>query len=307
MTPETFLQNLLAAQNLSDQQEKDLQAHKKEVTDFLRAKFGNDPVIKYAGSREKGTMICDKYDLDIVCYFPSSDTRSLKEIREDVAKRLSENYLTTSKASAERILDLKGATSPGDFHIDVVPGRFIEDSKDVFMHVASGDKERMQTNLKTHIDHIVNSGCVPVIRLAKLWAVRNNVKVKTFVLELFVIQALSGSQNKADLKASFLKVLEAFKDDFSKTQLVDPANSNNIVSRLIDDSEKALVEQVASTTLSAIDGSDDVTKWQGVFHDESDSSKSTIGGSSAAATAAYATGNSFQPTRPWCDNHDNGN
>jgi uncharacterized protein YunC (DUF1805 family) len=64
MTPETFLQNLLAAQNLSDQQEKDLQAHKKEVTDFLRAKFGNDPVIKYAGSREKGTMICDKYDLD---------------------------------------------------------------------------------------------------------------------------------------------------------------------------------------------------------------------------------------------------
>src|SRR3989344_4545373 len=98
MTPETFLQNLLATQNLSDQQEKDLQAHKKEVTDFLRAKFGNDPVIKYAGSREKGTMICDKYDLDIVCYFPSSDTRSLKEIRDDVAKRLSENYLTTSKA-----------------------------------------------------------------------------------------------------------------------------------------------------------------------------------------------------------------
>ena len=184
MTPEKFLQNLLASQNLSDQQEKDLQAHKKEVTDFLRAKFGNDPVIEDAGSRKKGTMVCDKYDLDIVCYFPSSDTRSLKDIREDVAKHLAQNYLTTSKASAERILDLKGSTAPGDFHIDVVPGRFIEDTKDVFLHVAYGDKERMQTNLKTHIDHIANSECVSVIRLVKLWAIRNNVKIKTFVLEL---------------------------------------------------------------------------------------------------------------------------
>ena len=50
----------------------------------------------------------------------------------------------------------------------------------------------MQTNLKTHIDHIKNSGCVPVIRLVKLWARRNNVEIKTFVLELFVIRAVSG-------------------------------------------------------------------------------------------------------------------
>lgn len=296
MTPNKYLENLLASQNLSDQQEKDLQAHKKEVTNFLRAKFGNDPVIKYAGSREKGTMICDKYDLDIVCYFPSSDTRSLKEIREDVAKRLSENYLTTPKASAERILDLKGATAPGDFHIDVVPGRFIEDSKDVFLHVAYGDKERMQTNLKTHIDHIVNSGCVPIIRLAKLWAIRNNVKIKTFVLELFVIEALSGSQNKSDLKASFLKVIEAFKDDFSNTQLVDPANSNNVVSRLINDSEKSMVEQAASTTYNSIKDSDDATLWQGIFKDGS-ASKSSI--ASATAVTGYAVGGSFAPPKQW--------
>ena len=84
---------------------KDLQAHKKEVTDFLRTEFGNDPVIKYAGSWAKGTMIRDCYDLDIVCYFLSSDTRSLKEIRDDVAHRLATHYLTATKASAERIVD----------------------------------------------------------------------------------------------------------------------------------------------------------------------------------------------------------
>lgn len=277
-----------------------MQSHKNEVTAFLREEFGDDPVIKYAGSREKGTMICDRYDLDIVCYFPSSDERSLKEIREDVATRLSEKYLLTHKASAERILDLKGADAPGDFHIDVVPGRFIKDTKDVFLHVAQGDKERMQTNLKIHIDHIVDSGCVPIIRLVKLWAHRNNIKIRTFVLELFVVQALSGYQNKGDLKKGFTKALEAFRDDFTSTQLVDPANTNNIVSQLVDDSEKRAISQAAETVLKSIDDSDEVEKWQSAFVDSGSNSKSSVGASaSASAAVAYTAGSTFKPNRPW--------
>src|SRR3989344_571936 len=103
MKPEKFLQGLLATQELSTEQETALQAHKKEVTDFLRAEFDDAPTIKYAGSREKGTMIAERYDLDIVCYFPSSDDRSLKEIREDVSIHLKGKYLIEPKASSERI------------------------------------------------------------------------------------------------------------------------------------------------------------------------------------------------------------
>lgn len=303
MTPEKYLENLLASQDLSKQQENDLQAHKKEVTDFLREKFGSEPKIKYAGSWEKGTMICDRYDLDIVCYFLSTDERSLREIREDVASRLSEKYLLEHKASAERILDLKGSEAPSDFHIDVVPGRFIKDTDDVFLHVVGGDKERMQTNLKVHIDHIVNSGCVPVIRLVKLWAHRNNVKIKTFVLELFVVQALSGYQSKGDLKKGFLKTLEAFKNDFSSTEIVDPANTNNVVSRLIDESEKTLVSRIAQTAFENLKDSDEIADWQNAFLDTRD--QASLGKAlSSAAAASYIPGNSFQPTRPWSNDYD---
>lgn len=306
MTLDKYLESLLASQNLSEQQENDLQAHKKEITEFLREKFGNDPVIKYAGSHEKGTMICDRYDLDIVCYFPSSDSRSLKEIREDVSRRLAEKYLLKSKASAEQILDLKGSEAPIDFHIDVVPGRFIEDTKDVFLHVAYGDKERMQTNLKVQIDHIINSGCVPVIRLAKLWVHRNKINIKTFVLELFVVKTLSGYQNKGDLKKGFLKVLEAFKDNFSSTELVDPANTNNVVSQLVDESEKMLVSRAAETAFKELKDSDEVSDWQNTFMDNKENSKSSLDiPSSASAAAGYVAGNSFQPNRPWYNDYDN--
>ncbi len=300
MTPEKFLQNLLDSQNLSPEQEKNLQSHKTEVTNFLRTEFGQEPVIKYAGSYEKGTLISDRYDLDIVCYFPSSDIRSLKDIRDDVATHLAKRYITKPKASAERILDLKGASEPIDFHIDVVPGRFIQNTKDVFLHVASGDKERMQTNLKTHIDYIKNSGCVPIIRLVKIWADRNNLTIKTFVLELFVIQALSGSQNKTNLKESFIKVLHAFRDDFGSTQLIDPANSANMVSQSLTSSEKTSVKQIAETTIKTVGTSDVVKGWQDAFH----ANISTINPSTAGL--AYTVGNSFQPNRPWGD-YDNGN
>lgn len=94
-------------------------------------------------------------------------------------------------------MDLKGSQAPVDFHIDVVPGRFIEGTTDVFLNVAYGDKQRMQTNLKTHINHIKDSGCVEIIRLVKLWAHRNNIKIKTFILELFVVKVLSEYREKA--------------------------------------------------------------------------------------------------------------
>ena len=267
MTTEQFLHGLLTGQDLSAEQEKALQAHKTEVTAFLRAEFGQTPVIKYAGSREKGTLIAEKYDLDIVCYFPSSEARSLKEIRADVSNHLRKKYALQSKASVERIVSLKGISTPSSYHVDVVPGRFIDRSKDVFLHVASGDKERMQTNLKAHIDHVVDSGCVPVIRLVKLWACRNSVDIKTFVLELFAVRALSGSHNKADLTKSFRQVLESLRDEFGRVQLVDPANTNNIVSQLVDSSAKALIAQAAKTALETVGESDEIADWQTVFRE----------------------------------------
>ncbi|MBK9632881.1 MAG: hypothetical protein IPO62_17805 [Saprospiraceae bacterium] len=296
MNIEKYLQDLLKSQDLTKQQEIDLEKHKKEVTDYLRKEFGDDPIIKYAGSREKETMFSERYDLDIVCYFPSSDNRTLKEIRDDVAHHLEDKYQLTHKSSSERILDLKGSQAPVDFHIDVVPGRFIEGTTDVFLNVAYGDKQRMQTNLKTHINHIKDSGCVEIIRLVKLWAHRNNIKIKTFILELFVVKVLSEYREKGNLKKSFLKVLEEFKDKFTSIQLVDPANSKNIVSQLLSDPEKSSITNQADSTYKEINGSDDLAKWKEAFVDTETKTDSS---NNSSTKSAYIVGSSFQPSRPW--------
>lgn len=300
MEVEKYLQNLLEKQNLSLEQESALQIHKDEVTKFLRKEFGDAPVIKYAGSHAKGTMNAEQYDLDIVCYFPSSDTRSLKEIRENVSVHLKKKYLIQPKASAERITNLKEESTPNGYHIDVVPGRFIEGTKDVFIHVAYGDKERMQTNLKVHIDHITKSGCVPVIRLTKLWAHRNNVGIKTFILELFVVRTLSDVTNKGNLKTSFRKVLQALKDEFGTVQLVDPANSNNIVSQLINPSEQVLVVHTAAEALNRIEDSNDIADWAAVFREENNKGNRPVIIPPRNSGILHKTSDQgFTPNSPW--------
>lgn len=295
MTVQEFLQDLLASQDLEPAQEKLLKEHKKEVTDFLRAEFGDDPVIKYAGSYEKGTLIRERYDLDIVCYFPSTDSRTLKEIYDDVANHLREKYIVEEKASAIRITGMKGADSSNGYHIDVVPGRFIEGTKDVFLHVTYGEKERMQTNLKTHIEHITGSGCIETIRLAKLWAQRNNLEIKTFILELFVVQSLSGYRHKANLQSAFVEVLDKFKSDFQTVQLVDPANSANVVSKSLHSSARLMVAQAAEAAWEKIAHSNEVMDWQSVFGEE------TVRQSGSAS--AYSAGPTVirNPSGQWAE------
>lgn len=270
MTIQEYLKNLLISQEIKPGSEEmqTLHSHKDEITKFLRKEFGDDPVIKYAGSYAKGTMIQESYDLDAVCYFPSTDSRTLKEIYDDVASRLKERYLVEEKASAVRILNLKDSTSPDSYHIDVVPGRFIEGSSDVFLHVTYGEKERMQTNLKAHINHIVDSGCVDVIKIAKLWNHRQNLTIKTFILEIFVVRALKGFREKANLKSAFIKVIQSFKDEFGSVELCDPANpTGNIISKLISPSHRILVVQAAEKALVKIEKSDYMGSWKEVFMD----------------------------------------
>jgi len=289
-TIDKFLEDLLSSQDLLPVQVNSLQAHKMEVAGYLQKEFGDDPVIKYAGSYEKGTMIRDNYDLDIVCYFPSSDQRSLKEIRQDVTNHLAKNYQITAKASAERIINLNGVLAPASYHIDVVPGRFIENTKDVFIYLAHGDKDRLQTNLKTHINYIVGSGCVPVIRLAKIWCHRNALEIKTFVLEMFVVETLKGANNKNNLSESFLRVLEAMKDDFKSKQLIDPANSNNIVSQQVDPVQKAQVAFKAELAFNQLNASNDVDVWQKAFNENP---KQTL------VSSATINSSGLTPRAPW--------
>lgn len=292
MKPEEYLQKILESQKLPEDSDdlKLLRKRRDEIETRLRTKFGSSPTIRYGGSQAKGTLIKDSYDLDIVCYFNRADDSggtSLEEIYNSVKDELSKHYSVDPKTSALRV---RGANNV-DFHVDVVPGRFIDDeeSYDVFLYCASGEKCRLKTNIETHIGHVRDSGVTDEIKLMKLWKARHWVPLKTFVLELAVIDVLEGTGGTLDERVR--EFLEKLRDEPEEINVEDSANpSGNDLSDHWNDQVRSTVSAMARSTLIAID----TAGWEAVFGKLPENSTSaTLDGLRSAAKAAPAA------TRPW--------
>lgn len=296
MTENEYLEAILLEQTLApgSTELKELQERGEEVKKLLRGMSRNSVRVNEAGSKKKGTMIKVSYDLDITCYFPHEDDaigESLKEIYENVEGVLKENYKTTRKGSAIRLWDPTGKT---DFHVDVVPGRFVDGKEgDVFLYRSSGDKERLKTNLDVHVAHVRDSGVVDAIRLTKLWRERNSIPVKTFALELLVIKILE-KKKESKLSEQMLYLWEQLRENSANLSIEDPANpTGNDLSELLTEGLRKQLSVAASRTTQTIED----TGWESVF-----GSAQTDKGKRAEALQriAVATPN-LDKAKPWAN------
>lgn len=258
MTPDEILAKVLEEQTLDPEGPElvKLRSTRDDVEALLRSEYGDSPTIRYGGSKAKNTMICASYDLDMTCYFARNDNKAgetLEEIYNNVARVLEKKYIVERKRSALRLTSKAPETYKMDLNVDVVPGRFIDgDDGDVFLHQNEGDKKLLKTNLDVHIRHIRGSGVTDAIRLLKLWKVLNVVDVKTFVLELLVVDLLE-KHKQATLTTQVLIVLETFRDQIDELSVEDPANptGNDLSERL--DSARPFLQAAADQTLWVIE------------------------------------------------------
>ena len=185
--------------------------------------------------------------------FDDGGGATLREIYDNVRSALSGSYYVEQKRSVLRLKGKNDADYLQDFHIDVVPGRFSDGSRsDCFIYQAESEKCRLKTNIDVHIKHIRDSGLTPIVRVMKLWNVQKGIGVKTFVMELLVVDALSGKKD-ASLGDQFRELLALLRDDVWSIHIEDPANpTGNDLSSALDDARLQL-SAVAASTLSHID------------------------------------------------------
>lgn len=298
MSNNDYLQKVLQTQVLAQDSDelKQLQEHRAEVEAVLREHFAESyPTIRYGGSKAKGTMIREAYDLDIISYFPNDDTaagETLKDIYNNVSKALAKKYFVESKPSALRIKNLDPKNYGVDFHIDVVPGRYTDDSKtDVYLHQSSGDKERLKTNLDIHIKHVKDSGVTDAIRLLKLWRVRNALRVKHFALELMIIKLLE-KKHSSSLNEQLEHVWKQLRDEIDSIAIEDPANpTGNDISDLLNSTVRSDLSSVAARTLKTIEDKG----WEGVFGSVEEKGKTQKIEILKRAAASVVI-----PTKPFC-------
>ncbi len=292
MSDKKYLEDILDSQTLDPegQEMKNLRAHRADVEKLLRKKFeACSPTIRYGGSKAKGTMIKEAYDLDITCYFGRDENgagETLQEIYENVESALAGDYLVTRKPSALRLKSNDLSQWATDFHIDVVPGRFIDEkNEDVFLYRSSGEKGRQKTNLDVHIEYVKNSGVIDVIRLMKLWRARNFLSVRHFILELLTIELLKGKKS-LDLPTQMKYVLTELRDNVENITIEDPANpTGNDLSELFNATVRQELSSNAKRTLELIEKSG----WESVFGPvpEKSSESRIVTGYTGRATGSF--------------------
>lgn len=264
MSDSEYLNRVLNAQKISEDSDEiaELRQHRKEIEDVLRDKYGSIPTITYGGSKAKHTMILSSYDLDIIVIFPRNSTvagATLKDIYTDVAETLSDDYYVDRKRTA---LKIQKKAEQTDLYIDVVPGRFIEDSEDANLYQNGVLAESLKTNTTKQCKHIRDSGVRDSIKLAKLWKFQHGlVAIKTFVLELLVVEVLK-DKTDATLSDQFEYFLVQLRDHIDDFSVQDPANPNgNDLSIIYTEANKLRLTAVARTSLE----SKERGGWEDVF------------------------------------------
>ena len=185
--------------------------------------------VKLAGSHAKGTALRDS-DYDLFLRFSSGTPGPLSAIQTSLA----DHFYGQVRNVAVRIA-YKGLT------VDLVPAR----NNTLW-------QARFNTWLKTDIDkqiqYVRDSGLIDEILALKIWRRRHALRFPSFLMELATIHALKPGR---PIEKQFTSLLRFLATDFLTTRLLDPANSNNVVSDLLTEVEKLRIARRAELSLGA--------------------------------------------------------
>lgn len=202
--------------------------------------------ISPSGSFAKGTGNKSGTDIDLFISLSETTNMSLKDIYESLHETLRARGYTPRRQNVSLSIAASG------YKVDLVPGKrqsFLSTDHSLYRRKAD---TWTQTNIQTHIIHVLSNGRLPETRILKLWRDQKGLDFPSFYLEMTVINALAGSRlfNTPD---RVMRVLEYLRDSFANARVVDPANTNNVVSDDLTNAEKAAIKSAAECALRATD------------------------------------------------------
>ncbi len=199
--------------------------------------------IQRAGSRAKMTAIKGSADADFLVLLRPETPGTLKEIYESLFARLHGLGLRPRKQNVSIGFSFQGSS------VDVVPARLqVGGSGDHSLYVRRGDTWQ-QTNVLKQINYVLLSGRVNEIRVLKVWRQCQNVAFPSFYLELTTINALWGRSRGTQIARNVADALAYIVGNLVTARVVDPANSNNVISNDLTLAEKQAVASRAKESL----------------------------------------------------------
>lgn len=192
--------------------------------------------LRYSGSYAKETGVHGTSDVDVFVSLKSGTTSTLKEIYDSLFS------LAHASGWSPRRQNVSVGVTVNGTRGDLVPGKVQAGQQNYHSLYLRKRDSWTQTNVALHVDTVINSGRQKEIRAIKIWRMLHSLDFPSLYLELFTIHSLSG-RSQSTLGDNVLHALRTIGTSLASTRVMDPANTNNIIS---DDLTQAEKERIAS-------------------------------------------------------------
>jgi hypothetical protein len=201
-----------------------------------------------SGSFMKGTANKTGTDIDLFISLAEHTSQTLKEIYDKLFARMAERGYAPTRQNVSINVRVNG------YSVDLVPGKRQNAYCDDYSLYRRKADTWTKTNVVPHINHVIRASRLSESRIIKLWRDQRELDFPSFYLELTVIDALS-QPPYGTLANNVWRVLQYFRDRFPNARVLDPANTNNVISDDLSAAEKTTIKAAAEQTLKA-------SKWE---------------------------------------------
>lgn len=242
---DTYLRQVLAAHAVNNGPSSPAHRALASVWPLINA-WGGQQILWAgpSGSFAKGTAIRTGTDIDLFVSLSSTTAASLGDIYHSLFTVLN------GHGFKPRAQNVSIGIRVGAHDVDVVPGkRQAQHGSDHSLY-SNRTGTWLQTNVDHHIAYVHASNRLDEIRLLKVWRNKRGLDFPSFYLELAVIHALYGKWS-GRLAANVVTALAFLRDELASTCLVDPANTNNVVSESLSLTGRRVVAGAARAALAS--------------------------------------------------------
>lgn len=203
-----------------------------------------------SGSQIRGTAIQNS-DIDIQIRFnkKAGGIREIRETLEGFLKTKYEDDESVNVRSQEHSIGLlfeKG-------RIDIVPMREIENGQgDTYIYSQKNDSIK-KTNAYKQFTHLtLTDKQKQIIRLLKGWKSNNDLRLPSTIIEHIIQRMFKDESVPRGLDKALLFSIEYLGNNIKSIRIVDPANTNNIISDSITENEKSTIQNFCNMMLNEI-------------------------------------------------------
>ena len=197
--------------------------------------------VQYSGSFAKGTTVRGGTDVDLFVSLKTSMGGPLRNIYDGLYSALAAKWFSPRRQNVSIGLMVRGLS------VDVVPARRHSGTGQDHSLYRNRTGTATKTNVEQHIQMVRDSGRIDEIRATKIWRRVHGLEFPSIHLELAVIKALGRQHN--GLAANFRTVLEWLSNQIHTSVIVDPANSENVISDDLTTGEKTAIATRATWSL----------------------------------------------------------